>query len=313
MPDIEKYIRAFRKLHVDRSKGFPAPHKAILLLAVLEGVTAGEIVQNRIYITPDLVARFKGYFTSLVDTPVFVPNFALPFYHMSREQFWFLRTYPGKEIVLTSSLSIKSFKQLKDCLEYAFLDEALFILMTNPLTNRQLREVLLDTWFAGKGSLLLTDKLSRAITGQILHDSPAAYRGHLDLKDEEDLYIRGGIFKKLVPKLYQFTCCISGLQIIAESNIQMIDACHIRPFSETHDDTISKGISLCPTLHRAFDRGLIGIDDKYEVIVGRNFKESAGNAYSISQFKGMQILLPGENSYCPSLENLSWHRKKWGL
>ncbi|WP_379661331.1 HNH endonuclease [Pseudopedobacter beijingensis] len=34
-----------------------------------------------------------------------------------------------------------------------------------------------------------------------------------------------------------------------------IDACHIIPFSLTHDDRITNGIALCPNMHRAFDRG----------------------------------------------------------
>lgn len=33
------------------------------------------------------------------------------------------------------------------------------------------------------------------------------------------------------------------------------------------DDTIGNGLSLCPNLHHAFDRGLIAIDDEYRVLV----------------------------------------------
>lgn len=90
------------------------------------------------------------------------------------------------------------------------------------------------------------------------------------------------------------------MKVESINSISMIDACHIVPFSESYNDTITNGIPLCPNLHRAFDRGLIGIDDNYRVLISRSWKESQ-SPYLIKQFEGKQILLP-ENSnmyhYC---------------
>jgi putative restriction endonuclease len=47
----------------------------------------------------------------------------------------------------------------------------------------------------------------------------------------------------------------------------MVDACHIIPFSISHDDTIRNGICLSPNLHRAFDRGLFTLTNDLEVKV----------------------------------------------
>ena len=96
------------------------------------------------------------------------------------------------------------------------------------------------------------------------------------------------------------------MRIITDADIQMIDACHIVPFSESHDDTITNGISLCPNLHRAFDRGLISLDTEYRVLV-KSFTEQE-NFYSIKQFDGRQILLPNNKQYFPSQENIAAHR-----
>ena len=93
----------------------------------------------------------------------------------------------------------------------------------------------------------------------------------------------------------------------------MIDACHIVPFSESYDDTISNGIALCPNLHRAFDRGLISIDENYRVLVNPVFSESGISSHSIMQFKGQQIKLPDKQRYFPAQENLVFHRKKFGF
>ncbi len=97
------------------------------------------------------------------------------------------------------------------------------------------------------------------------------------------------------------------MRVDATNNINMIDACHIIPFSESFDDTIANGIALCPNLHRAFDRGLIGIDGKYRVVVSNTFRENDCN-YSIRNFEGKEIILPKQKEYYPNRENLDWHR-----
>jgi putative restriction endonuclease len=99
------------------------------------------------------------------------------------------------------------------------------------------------------------------------------------------------------------------LRIIADKEVQMIDACHIVPFSVSGDDTIGNGISLCPNLHRAFDRGLIAIDDDYRVLTKPSFEDA--NAYSIKQFEGTELLLPKQKSYYPLQENLRRHRARF--
>lgn len=124
----------------------------------------------------------------------------------------------------------------------------------------------------------------------------------------EEVFIRGGAFKREITRIYNHTCCISGLRIDATAEVSMIDACHIIPFAESHNDTISNGLALYPTLHRAFDRHLIGIDDNYRVVVSKSFIERFYSPYSIQQFESKHILLPAESKLYPSQENLHKHR-----
>ena len=308
MSAIEKFISKFVRLHVDRSKGAPAPHKPILLLSIIAEIEIGNIDENRIYITPELVARFKDYWHQLVHNPRFTSNFSLPFYHLKTEGFWFLHTCIGKELVLTSSYSIKSFGQLKDVVDFASLDESLYQLLNNSQTREVLRKALLNTYFAGN-CLSEQNEIINEISKQILNDPPNLYKTRAENFDEEDVFVRGGVFKKEIPRIYNYTCCISGMRIIAGDSIQMIDACHILPFSESHDDTICNGISLCPNLHRAFDRHLITIDENYKVVL-KSFSEDT-TVYSIKQFEGREILLPRNKNHHPSQNNLNIHRSRF--
>lgn len=105
MPDISIFIRKLSKLKIDRSKGAPAPHKAVLLISVIQLIDTGFISDNRILITPELVARFKDNWHFLVKNDRFNPNFSLPFYHLKSDGIWHLKTILGREILLTSSHS----------------------------------------------------------------------------------------------------------------------------------------------------------------------------------------------------------------
>ncbi len=305
------YTRAFQKLHVSRSKGI-APHKPVLLLAVIDSIEKGDITENKIFITPELVSLFKYNWSLLVDSDAFVPNFALPFYHLKTEKFWHLKTVFGKEIELTSSNSIKSFSYLKGAIDYAFLDDKLFQELLDETLRNYYRQVLLD-WFPHTKHQYIKKKAGYTFylenyEKQVLQEQPLTYStGQTNPIEEEEQFVRGGVFKKVVPRIYNYTCCISGMSVITGLPIQMIDACHIVPFSESHDDTIRNGISLCPNLHRAFDRGLISIDENYRVVVSSQFTEKDESEYSIRKYQSKRILLPTEEKYRPHRENLMWH------
>lgn len=103
------------------------------------------------------------------------------------------------------------------------------------------------------------------------------------------------------------------MRIDATANISMIDACHIVPFSEAYDDTLTNGIALSPNLHRAFDRGLISISDDYKVLIKKNFIENSKSVFNLAQFENQKILLPKHETYFPSLENLKHHRKRFNF
>ena len=181
-----------------------------------------------------------------------------------------------------------------------------------------LRRVLIDTYFpsvlpAGKSDLAVLE----GIRNDILHDSPEEYGNRIRrirASEGEDgysrqVFMRSHAFKRLVPAVYDNTCCITGLRIVTALNVSMLDACHIVPFSQAYDDTVGNGLSLCPDLHRAFDRGLVTVDEDYRVIVSRKFQETAGCSHSIGQFAGRRLFLPRDEAYYPDPRNLAWHRR----
>lgn len=316
---VQKYKKQFQSLNRATNKDLgKAPHKPILLLSIIQLIHKGEIQVNKVFITGELVIAFKSNWSRLVETN-HTPNFSLPFFHLSSEPFWRLVYING---LSDKKEKISSLGKLKSKIAFAEIDKDLFELLLNPITRTELENTILDSYFPNTRAnyqfgIVGGYDLENIIKEQILNDTKEEYQTlmneiTIELTEneiEEERYIRGSVFKREIPKIYQNQCCISGMRIEATTNAQMIDACHIVPFSISNDDTVSNGISLSPNLHRAYDRGLITINEDYIVRISPVVKENE-TPFSISQFAGRRIILPENNKDYPSPENLMWHKKE---
>lgn len=292
------------------------------MLAIVDVMDRGFVRENKFEITPELVGLFRGNWNQLVTTG-HTPNFALPYYHLHNEksQIWKLVTYRDFEKALTASNSIKSLSALREFVRYGQLADELFHFLTDPLNRQVYRTTITEKYFPNHVAKSQTNPYQyfEEIEHQIVADDPASYRQRIQnllnqSKDEieEESFVRQGAFKRQIPVIYNNTCAVTGLRVDTTSNASMIDACHIIPWAESHDDTVSNGISLCPNLHRAFDRGLVSITDDYQILISDDFQESE-SPFNLSQFKGQKLILPTNDRHRPSHENLEWHRKRWGF
>jgi len=316
MKSITEYIHYFTKLRRAPNLG-GAPHKPILLLSIIDAVEKGYIRNERIYITPELIALFKSNWNIWVKTPHKI-NFALPFYHLSNEPFWKLILKSGLNIELTSKKSIKSFQTLIQAVDYAEIDKELFFYLSQDANREILRKTIIDKYFFNIEPLGISNTYYLDIIAeQILKDSAVQYKKKIQLLQEsendenfeEEIYLRNNVFKQKNPQIYDYTCSITGLKVRSTYGHSLIDACHIIPFSVEHDDTIGNGIALCPNFHRAFDSGLITIDSDYKVVVSDKFYEDNLSKYSIRQFENQELILPKNKLFYPRKETLLWHNE----
>ena len=213
---------------------------------------------------------------------------------------------------------MRSFNNLTTAVNFATIDIELKLLLEVKEYREILKFAVLEKYFPDTKILYgsNSDDLNKI---DVLNESTEIYkRKIIELKSkldenafQEEVFVRSGIFKREIPKIYNNTCAISGLRIDAISNISMIDACHIVPFSDGYNDTLINGIALCPNLHRAFDRGLISVSNDYKVILNNNFIENKESSLNLTQFDGEIINLPNKEEFYPSLENFSHHRKRF--
>ena len=193
-------------------------------------------------------------------------------------------------------------------------------LFKNRETREVLKHILLTEYFSQSESQLpdyQSDKYVESLTKQVLEESPAIYGANMKILSKNqnsdiyqvEVFNRSDIFRRQIISLYDETCAMSGLCVSAPFTITMVDACHIEQFSKTFNNHPTNGIALCPNLHRAFDRGIVSINDNYEIILSKSFKENEESDYSFYKLAGKSIILPNNSLYYPSLESFAWHRK----
>lgn len=96
---IGRYKQLFTSLHVAHVKGYNAPHKAVLLLGILELVEYDLLAENRIILSEDLKDAFSFIWKRYVgNSSVFQDGIYQPFWYMKSEPFWTLRSSDGSVV-----------------------------------------------------------------------------------------------------------------------------------------------------------------------------------------------------------------------
>lgn len=118
--------------------------------------------------------------------------------------------------------------------------------------------------------------------------------------------VRKRIFSSNVRRAYDLTCAFTGLKLINGGGRPEVQAAHVRPVSENGPDTVRNGIALSATAHWMFDRGLVGIDDDYRLIVAEDRLPDQALSYLNSDGK---MKLPNDPTLRPHPAYLRYHRE----
>ena len=312
--DLGYYCTKFEKLNINRHKSRgEAPHKPILLLAILELIAQGKLTQNQIELSPDLIAAFLKYWGQLVRTE-HQSTIALPFYHLTGDRFWHLQPNPGYEQVKVTSI-----KALRQVYAYAFLDAELFAFLKQKPARAALVQQIFERWFPKAKinieNLYAVDAFESEQL-RLFKSGGAVYSlDELKQESEEQEIVRSASFRNKVISSYEFRCAFCHLKVVSDRKQFIVDGAHIKPFSKFRDDRLRNGLSLCKNHHWAFDRGWFSIDDDYRLLIpSRRINETApAGARTMQDYQGQFILLPDESNCYPDPEVLRWHRQYWNI
>lgn len=113
-----------------------------------------------------------------------------------------------------------------------------------------------------------------------------------------------GAFRVIVTDMYKRQCALTSSHVL-----HVLDAAHIRPYSEGGSHNPSNGLLLRQDVHTLFDRGYLTVSPDFHVEVSRRLKDEFDNGKEYYALQGKAILLPGNLAFRPSTEQLVWHNE----
>lgn len=131
-------------------------------------------------------------------------------------------------------------------------------------------------------------------------DSPS-YSKHILTK----IRLGQGAFRILVTDAYNRKCSISG-----EKTLPVLEAAHIKPFSESGPNFISNGLLLRSDIHKLFDGGYLTITLNNKVEVSNKIKEEFQNGREYYKYHGKALSeIPIREIDRPNSKFINWHNE----
>lgn len=118
--------------------------------------------------------------------------------------------------------------------------------------------------------------------------------------------INQDVFRQMILSLYDNQCALTGI-----NEPDLLVASHIRPWAEDKENRLNpkNGICLSALYDTAFDKGLIGFDNNYGVVLSQRLKSHINEKYYERYFgciEGKTLEFPYED-YKPDINFLEYH------
>ena len=117
--------------------------------------------------------------------------------------------------------------------------------------------------------------------------------------------VNQNVFRQIVLANYNRKCAITGIDIP-----DLLVASHIIPWSQNEEERLNpeNGICLSALYDRAYDKGLIGISEKYQLLISTEARAKKNQVYYpeiFGRLNGTFLNLP--QKYLPKKEFLQFH------
>lgn len=112
-----------------------------------------------------------------------------------------------------------------------------------------------------------------------------------------------GAFRVLVTDAYSRRCSITG-----EKTLPVLEAAHIKPYSESGPHFISNGLLLRSDMHKLFDDGYLTVTNEMKIEVSSRIKMEFENGREYYKYHGRDLLnLPVREIEKPNHNFIDWH------
>jgi len=117
--------------------------------------------------------------------------------------------------------------------------------------------------------------------------------------------VNQNVFRQIVLANYNRKCAITGIDMP-----DLLVASHIIPWSQNEEERLNpeNGVCLSALYDRAYDKGLIGITEKYQILLSTELKAKEKKdfyPFTFGNITGLTLQLP--QKYLPRKEFLQFH------
>lgn len=139
---FKHYSTAISKMRLAKVDGETIVTKPVLLLSLLEAIDNDKVTKNEFHIDEWLEEKYKALMekfakNSLPEDVVGIEN---PFWYLESEGFWHLKT----SVVFYGKKVAPSKQWLKDNVEFAYLDDSLWILLLHKEWRMNMRNFICE-------------------------------------------------------------------------------------------------------------------------------------------------------------------------
>jgi putative restriction endonuclease len=120
---------------------------------------------------------------------------------------------------------------------------------------------------------------------------------------------RSSSWPRAILEAWDRQCAFCGYDGQLGSSSVGLEAAHVRWFNLGGPDELNNGLALCSLHHKLFDRGALGLDEEYRILVSGVFSartEAAKRIYDLHR----RPLRPRRGTRLPATEHVAWHGRE---
>jgi putative restriction endonuclease len=283
--DADALIQKFTKVQRWGRGEQRAPHKPLLLLAALVRVQRGEERLIRYVELEDQLRPLLEEYSPAGRAQR--PHY--PFWRLQKDGLWEVPDAPGLTENRSGDVSPVELRALE--VHGGFPQMLHQRLRDDPdLVDRVAAEILMNCFPAS-----LHEHLLDAV-GMPFRALPGARRDPA--------------FRADVLRIYDYTCAVCGYDGRLARVELAIEAAHIRWFAYGGPCEPSNGLALCTFHHQALDRGAIGVDADYSIIVSQEVHGGPVVNDWLIRYHAARLRAPQPGTPMPAQHHLEWHRSE---
>lgn len=312
MPPLDPSLRALNR---DRSNAWDdrtargAPHKPLVLLALCDLADRNLLPTTLVpFDGPAFEAlgrAFQAHWRKLF--PDTRGGLWMPLWHLRSDGFW----HPQPRSPHSPPPAAPNcMANLRERFAGARIDDELWQRLQAPQPREELRALLLARYFDAPTRELLAQSIrwnraAERYADQLTDPAPGT---PLPLDTEP---VRSQGFRIAVLRAYEHRCGACGLRLQTPDGQSAVQAAHIKPWSQFHDDRIANGLALCPTCHWCFDGFLWTARTPAAIQVSRVVSWERNLPTHLALLDGQPLAVPTHEPHRPDPESLGWHHDRW--